>query len=254
MLNRAEDLYRRIVLRDHVAFVSRAARSMAAAGPMSILDVGCGNATFLSLLKVQGFKVAGVDTSGAAADIAARAYGVNVHVGRVEDLDLPEGTYDVVTMFHVIEHLREPRSSLSMVRRLLKREGRLIVQVPNTGGLQRRIFGAGWYGLDVPRHVINYSVTGLCRLLGECGFEVVRTSQFCLRDNAPAMVSSVFLKLDPAHRQALANMRKMTEGETAAWLKHSLYLFLVGCATPLAMVESALGLGATVMAEAKKRP
>jgi predicted SAM-dependent methyltransferase len=82
-------------------------------------------------------------------------------------------------MFHVLEHLPNPRFALEYAKGLLRPGGMLIIQVPNVSSLQARVFGRRWYGLDVPRHVINYTPKALSLLLEEMGFSFhVRTRRF----------------------------------------------------------------------------
>ena len=86
-------------------------------------------------------------------------------------------------MYHVLEHLHDPRRALCEARRLLAPRGKLIVQVPNLGCWQYRVFGSRWNGLDVPRHLYNFRFEDLKRLLESCGFGVNRVKHFSWRDN-----------------------------------------------------------------------
>jgi SAM-dependent methyltransferase len=152
-----------------------------------------------------------------------------------------------------MEHVSNPREVLSEVRRILRPEGLLILQVPNIDSWQSRIFGAQWYGLDIPRHVIDYSKAAILRLLADAGFHVRRVRHFNLRDNAPALVSTIFPSLDPVGRAVRHHRHNMRETVTASWARHLSYLFFVFCAYPAAMIESAFGHGATIMIEAGKK-
>ena len=189
ILKSLEGAYRKMALRDHVAFIARAAQGSS----RRLLDVGCGSGTLLGLLKQRGFQVRGFDSSAEAAGIAKSENGVDVVVGsRLQEAGFGDESFDLVTLFHVMEHVTDPRSVLAEVRRVLRSTGRLVLQVPNIESWQFRLFGVRWYGLDVPRHVINYSNQAMQRLLAESGFKVCRTRHFNLRDNAPALASSLF--------------------------------------------------------------
>jgi SAM-dependent methyltransferase len=204
-------------------------------------------------MKSRGFEVLGFDSSSKAAEIAKSENGVDVIVGtRLEDAELREGAFDLVTLFHVMEHVTDPRSVLAQVRRLLTAHGRLILQVPNIESWQFRLFGAKWYGLDIPRHVIDYSNQSMQRLLRESGFQVRRTRHFNLRDNAPAFASSLCPGLDPVSRGIRQHRRNERESTMRAWSRHLLYLGVVLSAYPFVIVESAAGAGATIMIEASK--
>jgi 2-polyprenyl-3-methyl-5-hydroxy-6-metoxy-1,4-benzoquinol methylase len=248
LLKKFEGIYRRVALRGHISFISKAAGDRAG---LELLDVGCGSAALLGLMKRRGFRVMGVDFSSEAAAVAKDENGVQVVVGSLQDAAFPDASFDIVTLFHVMEHVTNPRNVLQEVGRILRPGGSVVLQVPNIDSWQFRIFGAKWYGLDIPRHVIDYSSEAILRLLSEAGFAVKRIRHFNLRDNAPAFVSSLFLSLDPLSRAVRHRRRNIHESPMLAWTRHLLYLLLVICTYPLAILESACGHGATVMIEAR---
>lgn len=249
-LKKLESIYRKIALRDHVSFIARAAKSRPG---LDLLDVGCGSGTLLGLLKQRGFHAMGVDFSEEAAKVAQAVNGVRVIVGSLEQAAFPKESFDVVTLFHVMEHVTNPREVLAEVLRILRPDGIVVLQVPNIDSWQFKLFGAKWYGLDIPRHVIDYSKDAMIRLLTDCGFRPERIRHFNLRDNAPALASSLFPSLDPVSRAVRQRKRNMTESPITAWTRHVIYLLLVAAATPIAILEAASGHGATVMIEARKK-
>ena len=248
-LKKLESVYRKLALRDHIAFISKAAGNRS----VDVLDVGCGSGTLLGLLKHRGFRVTGLDFSAEAAAIAKAENGVDVAVGSLEEAHFPAESFDVVTLFHVMEHVTNPRLVLAEVSRVLKPNGVAILQVPNIESWQFKIFGARWYGLDIPRHVIDYSRNSMLKLLADSGFIVNRIRHFNLRDNGPALVSSVFPSLDPVSRSVRHRKRNNDESRPVEWFRHLTYLLLVTCAYPVVLLESAFGCGATIMIEAKKK-
>lgn len=250
LLKKLEAAYRRIALRGHVAFITKAAANRTA---LDLLDVGCGSGTLLGLMKRSGFRVIGVDFSKEAAALAETENGVQVVAGSLEDARFPAHSFDIVTLFHVMEHVTNPRNVLREVARILRPEGSVVLQVPNIDSWQFRMFGSHWYGLDIPRHVIDYSKDAMLRLLSDAGFTIHRIRHFNLRDNAPAFVSSLFPSLDPAGRAVRYRKYNIQESSALAWTRHLTYLLLVLGAYPLAILESAFGHGATVMIEARRK-
>jgi len=168
----------------------------------------------------------------------------------LQDAGFASSAFDLVTLFHVMEHVTDPRAVLAEVRRILHPKGRVVLQVPNIESWQAKLCGVRWYGLDVPRHVINYSSQSMERLLADSGFRVWRTRHFNLRDNAPALASSLFPFLDPVRRSVRRHGRGEAESLPLSWIKHGLYVGAVAAAYPFAIAESFAGKGATVMVEA----
>jgi SAM-dependent methyltransferase len=252
VLRTLETKYRRLALADHVSFITRTARTTVPSGGARILDVGCGPATVLGLLKAKGFDVTGVDLSESAAEIAKRDYGIDVTVGSVQDAAFPSGEFDVVVLLHVLEHVPNPHEVLTEIFRILKPKGRIVLQVPNIDSLQFRLFGVRWYGLDVPRHLIDYSRSSVLRLLRSCGFVDERIRHFNLRDNAPALASSLFPGLDPVSRAVRLEGQNQKDSTLGSWWRRLVYLKLVIASYPFAAIEAALGRGATLMIEARK--
>jgi 2-polyprenyl-3-methyl-5-hydroxy-6-metoxy-1,4-benzoquinol methylase len=249
-LKTLESIYRKLALRDHVSFIMRAAGNRTG---LDILDVGCGSGTLLGLLKQRGFRPTGVDFSAEAVQVAETENGVRVVVGSLTQAAFPDRSFDIVTLFHVMEHVTNPREVLAEVSRILKPNGAIVLQVPNIDSWQFKAFGAKWYGLDIPRHVIDYSTNSMLKLLSDSGFVPRRIKHFNLRDNAPALVSSLFPSLDPLSRAVRHRHHSVREAAPVAWSRHLAYLFFVICAYPFAIAESAFGHGATLMIEARKK-
>jgi len=143
-----------------------------------LLDVGCGNGSFLATMRSLGWQVLGVEPDREAASGARKRYGLPVVVTRLEDVALPAESVDVVTLAHVIEHLYDPLVGLAECWRLLRKGGRLVVATPNTDSLGHRIFRNSWLPLEPPRHLYLFNPRALCRAVERAGFEVeaVRTS------------------------------------------------------------------------------
>ena len=198
LVNRLERAYREFVVRDHVRFLLRCARRCS--GGRSLLDIGCGSGTFLSVAHRHGFSACGMDQSPHAVAAAGNLQGIEVRQGEVGSGVWEGRRFDFVSMFHVLEHLPDPRTGLSYAAGLLRPGGSLLIQVPNVASVQARVFGRRWYGLDVPRHVVNFSPRALELLLREAGFRIQATARFSLRDNPASIASSLVPWLDPIGR------------------------------------------------------
>jgi SAM-dependent methyltransferase len=244
---RMEEVYRRLVLRDHVQFVERALRTTSARGPL--LDVGCGGGLFLGMMRERGFRVLGLDFSREAAAIAWRRQQAPAVCAMLEHPPFPAGSLAALTMYHVLEHLYDPRAYLVSAHRLLASDGRLVVQVPNAACWQFGLLGRAWNGVDVPRHLFDFRDTDLEKLVESCGFEVVRWKYFSLRDNPAGLASSLAPWLDPMARR----VRRVPESGGGRLLKDLAYFAMVVAALPFTALEAAFRAGSTVMLEARRR-
>jgi SAM-dependent methyltransferase len=241
-----EEFYRRLVSLDHIRFLEGAIRG---AGGGLVMDVGCGGGLLLRMLRERGHKVLGSDFSLDAAAIAWGQNGVPAFCGTLTQAPLKEKSVGLLSMFHVLEHLYKPNEYLEAAHKLLKDEGRLVVQVPNAASWQFLMFGENWNGIDVPRHLYNFRLSDLKVLLDQCGFEVVRVKHFSLRDNPAGFSISLAPGLDPMARR----IRGIVETPGQRFLKNLVHLALMVVALPYSVVEALCQAGSTVMVEARKK-
>jgi 2-polyprenyl-3-methyl-5-hydroxy-6-metoxy-1,4-benzoquinol methylase len=104
-----------------------------------LLDVGCGEGAFLQLAKKDGWKISGTEMSSYAAEYAADILGVDIFCGELPDAGYPDNSFEVVTMWHVLEHVTDPNNYLNAIYRILKPDGLLVVAVPNANNLVMQI-------------------------------------------------------------------------------------------------------------------
>lgn len=242
--DRLSELYRRLVLQDHVHFVTQGQLE-----PGPVLDIGCGGGSFLAAIKRRGHEVIGMDYSARAARIAGAQHGVPAACGRLPALPFQAQSFSAVTLFHVLEHVPDPMACLLALWELPARGGRLIIQVPNASCWQLLLLGEKWSGLDVPRHLIHYRSEDLSDLLDACGFEVRRAKYFSLRDNPAGLATSLCPQLEPVARR----VRRVQESKGGRLLKDLLYFALVVAAVPFTLLEAAAAAGSTVMVEAVRK-
>lgn len=141
-----------------------------------LLDVGCGDGFFLAVALQRGWEVYGLDNSPGAIDAAKQKFGDRVTLDTLSKACYPSASFDVVTLFEVLEHLPNPIDHLREIHRILKPGGWICLSVPNFASLERWIFGRWWVGLDAPRHLQQFTPESLRFFLKESGFEVVDLS------------------------------------------------------------------------------
>lgn len=144
--------------------------------PGKLLDVGCGDGSFLNQMRTCGWAVDGIDFDGQAIVTAQKKYGLKLRHGDLREAGLPADYFDAVTMSHVIEHVTDPAGLLSEIRRVLKPGGHLTLTTPNVSSLGHRKFGGCWFGVDAPRHLNLFSGVALSQLARRAGFERINTS------------------------------------------------------------------------------
>lgn len=138
-----------------------------------VLDVGCGSGDFLGEMKAIGWDVYGVDASRSACDRAVAKIGTNIYCGSLDDCHFVGEFFDVVTMWHVLEHVDDPNATIKEIGRILKNDGLLILEVPNIDSPIYKATRQYYSALDVPRHLIHFSLKTIERLIVRNGFRII---------------------------------------------------------------------------------
>ncbi|MBN2149101.1 MAG: class I SAM-dependent methyltransferase [Anaerolineales bacterium] len=161
--------------------------------PGRLLDVGSGSGDFLLEMRNAGWDVYGVDISPAACE-ATRKRGLETYNGQLFDVPFPDESFDLITMWDVLEHVHDPMGHLEHISRLLKPSGRFVVTLPNPEGLDLVVFKDLWAGLDFPRHLYVYPRKTLKAMISKAGMEV--TSARCVTGGARASIWSIEFVID----------------------------------------------------------
>ena len=141
--------------------------------PGKLLDVGCGTGEFLAVARARGWTTVGVDPVADAVEICLTQRGLDVRTGRLQDVGLPERTFDVVSASHVLEHMPMATEFLALVARWARPGGLVLVEVPNFRSVQRRAMGSSWPGLRPLEHVVYFTADSLRRAFTEAGLSPV---------------------------------------------------------------------------------
>lgn len=134
-----------------------------------LLEVGFGNGQTLRRMQSLGWSVQGVEFDPVAVN-NARASGLNVYQGDLASQHFPESSFDAVVSSHVIEHLPDPEGFLNECRRVLKRDGSLVIYTPNSSSFGHRLFRRNWRGLEPPRHLHLFNAHNLPDMIRRSGF------------------------------------------------------------------------------------
>lgn len=160
-----------------------------------LLDFGCGKGKFGSIAKSKGWQVKCIETASERALYAKNIYGLEVDTRPYSTGKIFNTDFDVLTLFHVLEHLPAPKTSLNeLIKHNLKQEGLIVIEVPNINSWQSAIAGNKWMHLDASHHFHHFTALNLEKFASDLQLRTIRTSSFSLHLGVLGMIDS-FLKL-----------------------------------------------------------
>lgn len=221
--------------------------SVYGSAPRSYLDVGCGDGRFLHVLESAGVPRAqlyGLELDRNVVDsLRSKGY-TGVFCERAEDsASLPEGAIDLVTMFHVIEHVDNPGAVIARIRGWLSPGGVLALETPNLDSMDARMFRRTyWGGYHIPRHWNLFTPSTLGRLLADNGLEVLATVY---------QTGHSFWMYSLHHVVRYAGGSRPRAG---AWFDPTRSLFGVAAFTAFDLVRGGLGLKTSAMLVIARKP
>lgn len=139
---------------------------------LELLDVGCATGGFLSYFKARGWTVTGIEPDKDARDFAKNVSGLAVF-DEAGLKDFAEKQFDVISMWHVLEHVPFPQDRLSVLKKVLKDDGLLVVAIPNPGSYDAISYGKFWAGYDVPRHLLHFKQEVALAFFKKAGFTCI---------------------------------------------------------------------------------
>ncbi len=146
----------------------------------TILDVGCGTGEFLNAMRKRGWGVRGIEMDESAAAFARAQYEIEVHSGSLAECNYERESLDVVSFWHVLEHLHDPVTVFRSCWHWLKPDGFLLIAAPNIGSLDAGFYKENWVALDSPRHLLHFTPESMNNLCQQTGFELLRHRQMLL--------------------------------------------------------------------------
>lgn len=140
--------------------------------PGKLLDIGCGVGDFLHTAEMHGWECIGVEPSEDAKAIAQKRMKGKIIVS--EELEgFPDGAFDVITMWHVLEHVDDLKWQVPQLQRLVKPSGRVVIAVPNYKSYDGQFYKEHWAAYDVPRHLNHFNRITLSKTFKTSGLELV---------------------------------------------------------------------------------
>ncbi|HWY79977.1 MAG TPA: class I SAM-dependent methyltransferase [Candidatus Sulfotelmatobacter sp.] len=146
--------------------------------PGNVLDVGCAMGFFMDVCVQHGWQVEGVEISEFAAEYVKNKLGYRIHTGDFQKVALPKETYDLITLWDVIEHVPDPVATLKKIYTLLKPGGMLVLTTPDAGSLPAKLTQHRWIGYKLSdEHLTYFSLKTLRNICEEAGLSIIRYHQ-----------------------------------------------------------------------------
>ncbi|WP_107039734.1 class I SAM-dependent methyltransferase [Brumimicrobium mesophilum] len=165
MINFLYNTVREITLKEKVKWIKNETNGK------ELLDIGSGTGHFLKTVNDAGFVGIGLEPDADAREFAHK----NNHVrssSQEELYNIDENSFDVVTMWHVLEHVYDLRKDLKRIEEILKSNGKFFIAVPNMSSYDARYYKEDWAAYDVPRHLYHFTERDISKLLAEFGFDL----------------------------------------------------------------------------------
>ncbi len=173
-------------------------------GSKKILDIGAGSGTFLRSAAKIGWEAYGVEPNFPEK---AKMEPLKIHRGSLESFQAPAGSLQVITLWHVLEHMTNFRSITHRAGTLLAPDGKIVIAVPNFQSWEAKCFKGNWALFDVPRHLLFFTPDNVRKLLEESGLTIERESYFSSEFSWPITLQS-FLNLFCTEPMFLYNFAK----------------------------------------------
>lgn len=159
----------------------------------SILDFGSGKGLFLHFAALKGCHVKGIESSQPRAEYARKYFGIDINTDYYTSGSVFNTSFDVITMFHVLEHLPNPSELMeNLVKSNLKPGGMLVAEVPNFGSWQSKWAGNRWLHLDVPRHLTHFTDSTLEKITNNADCRIIKREYYSIHLGIVGMVQSIF--------------------------------------------------------------
>lgn len=143
-----------------------------------LLDIGCGYGYFLDACRRAGYKVHGLDVSEWAVRYAVEKLGLSITTGKICDIIFPPKSFDIITMWHSLEHTPDPHMALQKAKSWLKQDGILVIDVPNYEGTDAQKKWQEWDGWSLPYHFWHFTFKSLRLLLKQYGFKIIKYKDY----------------------------------------------------------------------------
>jgi SAM-dependent methyltransferase len=211
--------------------------------PGSALELGCGDGFMLNALRGFKWQVAGTERTDEMARFAREKFGLTIYVE--SDSPIPAGEkFDLIIMFHVLEHLQDPVAQLQRAAAHLREGGAIIVGVPNFASWQSRYARDQWINLDVPRHLVHFSPQSIEAAANAAGLTVSQISFKSFEHDPYSWVQSILNVCCKNRNRLTSLLMRASSWRLSDLITIALAALLTPLAITLAMFSWLMGKGA----------
>jgi ubiquinone/menaquinone biosynthesis C-methylase UbiE/transcription elongation factor Elf1 len=159
----------------------------------SLLDFGCGTGEFLAVMKNDGWNSKGIEPGVTAREFAKNSHLLDV-IEPQEMHKIASNFFDIITLWHVLEHVHKLNESVEELKRILKDNGKLVVAVPNNNASEQLIYKQFWAAYDVPRHLYHFNVESIAQFFIKHKMTIVKTYSMPLDGFYVSLLSEKYKK------------------------------------------------------------
>lgn len=191
-----------------------------------LLDIGAGTGAFAAVMQNSGWTVTGLEPDETARKNAREYHNLDLQEpGRL--YHLPPGSFDVITLWHVLEHVHDLHGYLQNFHRILQPDGKLLVAVPNYTSYDAELYGPYWAAYDVPRHLYHFSPAAMRRLMQQHAFRVIGLEPMWFDSYYVSMLSERYRYGKNNLLRALLNGRRSNSKAGAAYERCSSVIYII---------------------------
>ena len=161
---------------------------------------------------------------------------------------LPAESFDLIILWHVLEHMNDPKGTMKRLTTLLARRGTMVVAVPNFQSIEARIFKQFWFHVDIPWHKFHFSRMSMDWLARECGLRIMRTHTLCIEQGVYGLLQSALNAMGWPRNELYETLKGAYGMSRLPHLLSQLPIAsaLLGPVAVGAMLEASLGKGAAL--------
>jgi len=186
LMNRLYHLGRTLMLRVKWRMIGKMAK------PGKLLDIGCGTGYFPDFMKRKGYDVTGVESDPNAREFASKQFGLKVYSPKDFLENKPGGQFDVITLWHVLEHVHDFNLYMEKIIEHLAQAGIIVIALPNNTAFDARHYRECWAGYDVPRHLWHFTPATFQLLAERHGFSILKMKRLPLDPFYNSMLSEKY--------------------------------------------------------------